>query len=158
MLCFGFLLVCLSLCPFVHLFLLVQCPMFIFSLPDTFPLPATPVMSAMACFHLTNHLHHTPLLKNPAQKPCIMIGSSGGDPVLRSSSVPASLLACPALPCTDWCLPPHGLSVIGSGVGEWCSSPKYGLLADRYHFCEKCFNEIQGESVSLGDDPSQPQT
>uniref|UniRef100_A0AAY4BVG8 histone acetyltransferase n=1 Tax=Denticeps clupeoides TaxID=299321 RepID=A0AAY4BVG8_9TELE len=38
------------------------------------------------------------------------------------------------------------------------SSPKYGLLADRYHFCEKCFNEIQGESVSLGDDPSQPQT
>uniref|UniRef100_A0A452V905 histone acetyltransferase n=1 Tax=Ursus maritimus TaxID=29073 RepID=A0A452V905_URSMA len=38
------------------------------------------------------------------------------------------------------------------------SSPQYGLLADRYHFCEKCFNEIQGESVSLGDDPSQPQT
>ncbi|XP_038165293.1 histone acetyltransferase p300 isoform X2 [Cyprinodon tularosa] len=38
------------------------------------------------------------------------------------------------------------------------SSPKYGLLADRYHFCEKCFNEIQGDSVSLGDDPSQPQT
>ncbi|XP_073429092.1 histone acetyltransferase p300 isoform X2 [Dendrobates tinctorius] len=38
------------------------------------------------------------------------------------------------------------------------SSPKYGLLADRYHFCEKCFNEIQGESVSLGDDPTQPQT
>ncbi|AWP18596.1 putative histone acetyltransferase p300-like isoform 2 [Scophthalmus maximus] len=38
------------------------------------------------------------------------------------------------------------------------SSPKYGLLADRYHFCEKCFNEIQGETVSLGDDPSQPQT
>ncbi|KAJ8263930.1 hypothetical protein GJAV_G00143190, partial [Gymnothorax javanicus] len=38
------------------------------------------------------------------------------------------------------------------------SSPKYGLIADRYHFCEKCFNEIQGESVSLGDDPSQPQT
>ncbi|CAJ0958087.1 unnamed protein product [Ranitomeya imitator] len=27
-----------------------------------------------------------------------------------------------------------------------------------YHFCEKCFNEIQGESVSLGDDPTQPQT
>uniref|UniRef100_A0A7N9AT44 histone acetyltransferase n=1 Tax=Mastacembelus armatus TaxID=205130 RepID=A0A7N9AT44_9TELE len=38
------------------------------------------------------------------------------------------------------------------------SSPKYGLIADRYHFCEKCFNEIQGNSVTLGDDPSQPQT
>ncbi|XP_072415805.1 CREB-binding protein-like isoform X1 [Chiloscyllium punctatum] len=38
------------------------------------------------------------------------------------------------------------------------SSPKYGLLADRYHFCEKCFNEIQGDSVTLGDDPAQPQT
>ncbi|XP_036266112.1 CREB-binding protein isoform X7 [Pipistrellus kuhlii] len=38
------------------------------------------------------------------------------------------------------------------------SSPKYGLLADRYHFCEKCFTEIQGENVTLGDDPSQPQT
>ncbi|XP_024140259.1 histone acetyltransferase p300 isoform X2 [Oryzias melastigma] len=38
------------------------------------------------------------------------------------------------------------------------SSPTFGLVADRYHFCEKCFNEIQGESVSLGDDPTQPQT
>ncbi|XP_013769098.1 CREB binding protein b [Pundamilia nyererei] len=38
------------------------------------------------------------------------------------------------------------------------SSPKYGLIADRYHYCEKCFNEIQGNSVTLGDDPSQPQT
>jgi hypothetical protein len=38
------------------------------------------------------------------------------------------------------------------------SSPKYGLVADRYHFCEKCFNEIQGNSVTLGDDPAQPQT
>uniref|UniRef100_A0A672HVH6 histone acetyltransferase n=1 Tax=Salarias fasciatus TaxID=181472 RepID=A0A672HVH6_SALFA len=38
------------------------------------------------------------------------------------------------------------------------SSPKYGLIADRYHFCEKCFNEIQGNSVTLGDDPAQSQT
>ncbi|KAM9392722.1 LOW QUALITY PROTEIN: CREB binding protein b [Pholidichthys leucotaenia] len=38
------------------------------------------------------------------------------------------------------------------------SSPKYGLIADRYQFCEKCFNEIQGNSVTLGDDPAQPQT
>uniref|UniRef100_I3KUK1 histone acetyltransferase n=1 Tax=Oreochromis niloticus TaxID=8128 RepID=I3KUK1_ORENI len=38
------------------------------------------------------------------------------------------------------------------------SSPKFGLLANRYHYCEKCFNEIQGETVSLGDDPTQPQT
>ncbi|CAI5674612.1 unnamed protein product [Oreochromis niloticus] len=33
----------------------------------------------------------------------------------------------------------------------------YFSYQNRYHFCEKCFNEIQGESVSLGDDPSQPQ-
>lgn len=54
-----------------------------------------------------------------------------------------------ALPCAvyDWLC-----------FGEPCSSPKFGLLADRYHFCEKCFNEIQGETVSLGDDPTQPQT
>ncbi|XP_016091855.1 histone acetyltransferase p300-like [Sinocyclocheilus grahami] len=58
-----------------------------------------------------------------------------------------SLVATSSLPLCDWLC-----------VGAWCSSPKYGLLADRYHFCEKCFNEIQGESVSLGDDPSQPQT
>ncbi|CAG5897786.1 unnamed protein product [Menidia menidia] len=38
------------------------------------------------------------------------------------------------------------------------SSPKFGLIADRYHFCEKCFNEIQGNSVTLGDDPAQSQT
>lgn len=39
-----------------------------------------------------------------------------------------------------------------------CSSLKYGLIANRYHFCEKCFNEIQGNSVTLGEDPAQPQT
>lgn len=54
-----------------------------------------------------------------------------------------------ALPCAvcDWLC-----------CGERCRSPKFGLIADRYHFCEKCFNEIQGETVSLGDDPTQPQT
>ncbi|XP_041634114.1 histone acetyltransferase p300 isoform X2 [Cheilinus undulatus] len=34
----------------------------------------------------------------------------------------------------------------------------YFSYQNRYHFCEKCFSEIQSESVSLGDDPSQPQT
>uniref|UniRef100_A0A7N8XP71 histone acetyltransferase n=1 Tax=Mastacembelus armatus TaxID=205130 RepID=A0A7N8XP71_9TELE len=34
----------------------------------------------------------------------------------------------------------------------------YYSYQNRYHFCEKCFNEIQGNSVTLGDDPSQPQT
>ncbi|KAI5628801.1 CREB-binding protein isoform X2 [Silurus asotus] len=38
------------------------------------------------------------------------------------------------------------------------SLPKHGLLAYRYHFCEKCFNEIQGDNITLGDDPAQPQT
>merc|ERR1712223_2268312 len=31
------------------------------------------------------------------------------------------------------------------------------LVSDRYTFCQKCFNDIAGDSVSLGDDPSQPQ-
>lgn len=39
-----------------------------------------------------------------------------------------------------------------------CSSLKYSLVTNRYHFCEKCFNEIQGNSVTLGEDPAQPQT
>jgi len=60
----------------------------------------------------------------------------------------------PSLACCDWWLRCLTWAVLCG----WSSSPKYGLLADRYHFCEKCFNEIQGESVSLGDDPSQPQT
>ncbi|XP_062335169.1 CREB-binding protein-like [Osmerus eperlanus] len=34
----------------------------------------------------------------------------------------------------------------------------YYSYQNRYHFCEKCFNEIQGNSVTLGDDPAQPQT
>uniref|UniRef100_A0AAY4BVY9 histone acetyltransferase n=1 Tax=Denticeps clupeoides TaxID=299321 RepID=A0AAY4BVY9_9TELE len=44
---------------------------------------------------------------------------------------------------------------------QLCTIPRdaaYFSYQNRYHFCEKCFNEIQGESVSLGDDPSQPQT
>ncbi|XP_037871053.1 histone lysine acetyltransferase CREBBP isoform X3 [Bombyx mori] len=34
----------------------------------------------------------------------------------------------------------------------------YGVVSDRYTFCQKCFNEIQGDTVTLGDDPLQPQT
>ncbi|XP_077589809.1 CREB-binding protein-like [Stigmatopora nigra] len=34
----------------------------------------------------------------------------------------------------------------------------YYSYQNRYHFCEKCFNEIQGNSVTLGDDPAQSQT
>ncbi|MBN3293106.1 EP300 acetyltransferase, partial [Polypterus senegalus] len=44
---------------------------------------------------------------------------------------------------------------------QLCTIPRdaaYFSYQNRYHFCEKCFNEIQGETVSLGDDPSQPQT
>ena len=26
----------------------------------------------------------------------------------------------------------------------------------RYTYCQKCFNEIQGDTVTLGDDPAQP--
>ncbi|XP_060705627.1 histone acetyltransferase p300-like [Hemiscyllium ocellatum] len=44
---------------------------------------------------------------------------------------------------------------------QLCTIPRdatYYSYQNRYHFCEKCFNEIQGETVSLGDDPTQPQT
>lgn len=71
-----------------------------------------------------------------------------------SSLMTCSLLPPPSLACCDWWLRCLAWAVLCGRN----SSPKYGLLADRYHFCEKCFNEIQGESVSLGDDPSQPQT
>ncbi|XP_062873052.1 histone acetyltransferase p300 isoform X2 [Trichomycterus rosablanca] len=43
---------------------------------------------------------------------------------------------------------------------QLCTIPRdaaYFSYQNRYHFCEKCFNEIQGENVSLGDDPTQPQ-
>uniref|UniRef100_A0A8C0BU52 histone acetyltransferase n=1 Tax=Buteo japonicus TaxID=224669 RepID=A0A8C0BU52_9AVES len=44
---------------------------------------------------------------------------------------------------------------------QLCTIPRdaaYYSYQNRYHFCEKCFTEIQGENVTLGDDPSQPQT
>ncbi|XP_043945276.1 CREB-binding protein [Protopterus annectens] len=44
---------------------------------------------------------------------------------------------------------------------QLCTIPRdaaYYSYQNRYHFCEKCFNEIQGENVTLGDDPAQPQT
>lgn len=89
-------------------------------------------------------------------------------PLTRLSSPLKSCLAmltttpppscCPPPRRVRWPPPSHALSVVDCAVGEWCSSPKFGLVADRYHYCEKCFNEIQGETVSLGDDPTQPQT
>nr|CAD7196388.1 unnamed protein product [Timema douglasi] len=33
-----------------------------------------------------------------------------------------------------------------------------GLLSGRYTFCQKCFNDIPGDTITLGDDPTQPQT
>ncbi|XP_073409623.1 CREB-binding protein isoform X2 [Dendrobates tinctorius] len=44
---------------------------------------------------------------------------------------------------------------------QLCTIPRdvaYFSYQNRYHFCEKCFTEIQGDNVTLGDDPSQPQT
>uniref|UniRef100_A0A8C2YWG5 histone acetyltransferase n=1 Tax=Cyclopterus lumpus TaxID=8103 RepID=A0A8C2YWG5_CYCLU len=47
------------------------------------------------------------------------------------------------------------LCTIPTGGTYYSYQNRYKRL---YHFCEKCFNEIQGESVTLGDDPAQPQT
>lgn len=136
-----------------------------FDLPSPSPpFPSLPpfltlVMSALACFGVTNHPLRNLRSKSkhpPIQKSCITIGC-WRRPTLPSASSCVSA-PWPVLPCPDCRLLLRALSVIGCADGERCSSPKYGLLADRYHFCEKCFNEIQGESVSLGDDPAQPQT
>lgn len=40
----------------------------------------------------------------------------------------------------------------------YSSLKAYGLASDRYTFCQKCFNDIQGDTVTLGDDPTQAQT
>ncbi|XP_071976259.1 CREB-binding protein isoform X1 [Engystomops pustulosus] len=44
---------------------------------------------------------------------------------------------------------------------QLCTIPRdaaYFSYQNRYHFCEKCFTEIQGDNVTLGEDPAQPQT
>ncbi|XP_030564506.1 CREB-binding protein isoform X1 [Drosophila novamexicana] len=38
------------------------------------------------------------------------------------------------------------------------SLKEYGVASNRYTFCQKCFNDIQGDTVTLGDDPLQSQT
>ena len=47
---------------------------------------------------------------------------------------------------------------LGIGNTDNCSLKTLGLLSNRYTFCQKCFNDIPGDTVTLGDDPTQPQT
>jgi hypothetical protein len=37
-------------------------------------------------------------------------------------------------------------------------NPTPSLFNDKYTFCDKCFNDIAGDTVALTDDPSAPQT
>jgi E1A/CREB-binding protein len=40
-----------------------------------------------------------------------------------------------------------------------CTIPrdsKYWSYQNRYTYCQKCFNEIPGDAVAIGDDPTQP--
>ncbi|KAL4658138.1 CREB-binding protein [Arapaima gigas] len=53
---------------------------------------------------------------------------------------------------------PQTLCCYGKQLCTISRDSTYYSYQNRYHFCEKCFNEIQGDSVTLGDDPSQPQT
>ncbi|MCL4122459.1 UNVERIFIED_CONTAM: hypothetical protein GTU68_034122, partial [Idotea baltica] len=42
---------------------------------------------------------------------------------------------------------------------QLCTIPrdaKYFSFQGRYSYCYKCFNEIQGDTITLGDDPNQP--
>jgi E1A/CREB-binding protein len=50
------------------------------------------------------------------------------------------------------------LRVCGAFLPLVHSLKAYGLGSDRYTFCQKCFNDIQGDTVTLGDDPTQAQT
>uniref|UniRef100_A0A674ESK7 histone acetyltransferase n=1 Tax=Salmo trutta TaxID=8032 RepID=A0A674ESK7_SALTR len=53
---------------------------------------------------------------------------------------------------------PQTLCCYGKQLCTISRDGTYFSYQNRYHFCEKCFNEIQGNSVTLGDDPAQPQT
>lgn len=106
----------------------------------------------------TMHLQNPSLSLSPLT---IMTGCCDDDFLLSCASTSCLLrLWHPTLPHVPYQLATACPCAVYGWLcfGERCSSPKFGLLADRYHFCEKCFNEIQGESVSLGDDPTQPQT
>ncbi|XP_022235676.1 CREB-binding protein-like isoform X2 [Limulus polyphemus] len=44
---------------------------------------------------------------------------------------------------------------------QLCTIPrdvKYWSFQNRYTYCQRCFSEIQGDTVTLGDDPTAPQT
>ncbi|XP_056608179.1 CREB-binding protein-like isoform X1 [Triplophysa dalaica] len=53
---------------------------------------------------------------------------------------------------------PQTLCCYGKQLCTISRDGTYYSYQNRYHFCEKCFNEIQGDSVTLGDDPAQPHT
>uniref|UniRef100_A0A672HQL3 histone acetyltransferase n=1 Tax=Salarias fasciatus TaxID=181472 RepID=A0A672HQL3_SALFA len=53
---------------------------------------------------------------------------------------------------------PQTLCCYGKQLCTISRDGTYYSYQNRYHFCEKCFNEIQGNSVTLGDDPAQSQT
>ncbi|KAI8486761.1 hypothetical protein Bbelb_355090 [Branchiostoma belcheri] len=53
---------------------------------------------------------------------------------------------------------PQALYCYGKSV---CTIPwgaRYWTYENRYHYCQKCFGEIGGDTVTLGDDPSQAQS
>ncbi|PRD32853.1 UNVERIFIED_CONTAM: Crebbp [Trichonephila clavipes] len=44
---------------------------------------------------------------------------------------------------------------------QLCTIPrdaKYWSFQNRYTYCQKCFSEIPGDTITLGDDPTQPPT
>lgn len=91
------------------------------------------VMSALACFGVTNHPLQNLRAKSkrpPTQKPCITIGCF----LLATTYLALCLLlcvrplACPALPCPDWRLLLRALSVIGCADGERVVHQNMGFL------------------------------
>lgn len=62
-----------------------------------------------------------------------------------------TLTLCYALMCYAMC-------IIVIKFTIYNSLKAYGLGSNRYTFCQKCFNDIPGDTVTLGDDPTQAQT
>ncbi|XP_065324236.1 CREB-binding protein-like isoform X2 [Gordionus sp. m RMFG-2023] len=53
---------------------------------------------------------------------------------------------------------PQVLCCYGNKLCTIARDMAYMSYKNKYVYCEKCFSEIQGDTVTLGDDPTQPQT
>jgi hypothetical protein len=60
--------------------------------------------------------------------------------------------------CLTFCHFMYSIQELGLSLFFLSRNPTPSLFNDKYTFCDKCFNDIQGDTVALTDDPSAPQT